>query len=393
LLRLPLPQLGLLPPVRTVVSWTATHAFHATGPLVVIGSGSGDKTYDWVQAFCFLLLAVMGTAAWSAIDWRRLDYATLHGWFHTFARLALGSTLIQYGMSKVIPLQMPQPGLLRLIEPYGDFSPMGVLWYSIGASRPYEIFAGCVELAGGVLLFVPGTALLGGLLSLATTTHIFALNMTYDVPVKLFSFHLIMLSLFVIAPDARRLADVVLFANRNVGPSDVPIIRHGGRRTWISIGLQMLVGFYVVGMNVYQGINGWYRYGGGVPRPPLYGIWNVDEMIRDGQTLPPLLTDQGRWRRVVIQTANNVTFQFMNDRLATLGSVVDLPGHALTLKAGSGDSPKARFVVDQPAPDQLVLDGTMDGHQLHARMTLFDRSRFLLVSRGFNWVQEYPFNR
>jgi hypothetical protein len=54
---------------------------------------------------------------------------------------------------------------------------------------------------------------------------------------------------------------------------------------------------------------------------------------------------------------------------------------------------KANFSFLQPAPGQLVLDGSFDGHKVHARLELFDRSKFLLVSRGFHWVQEYPFNR
>lgn len=42
-------------------------------------------------------------------------------------------------MVKAIPLQMPAPNLTRLLEPFGHFSPMGVLWHSIGASRGYEM--------------------------------------------------------------------------------------------------------------------------------------------------------------------------------------------------------------------------------------------------------------
>ena len=53
---------------------------------------------------------------------------------------------------KAFPLQMPAPLLTRLLEPYGNFSPMGVLWYSIGASFPYERFTGIVEVVGGRML-------------------------------------------------------------------------------------------------------------------------------------------------------------------------------------------------------------------------------------------------
>jgi len=39
------------------------------------------------------------------------------------------------------------------------------------------------------------------------------------------------------------------------------------------------------------------------------------------------------------------------------------------------------------------LKGSIDGHTMQIEARLFDRSNFLLVTRGFHWVQEYPFNR
>ena len=126
-------------------------------------------------------------------------------------------------MVKAIPLQMGEPSLTRLLEPYGNFSPMGVLWASIGASFPYERFAGGAELLASVLLFIPQTALLGALVALIDSIQIFALNMTYDVPVKLFSFHLILLSTFLLAPDIRRLLGVFVF-NRPVPKSSQPAL-------------------------------------------------------------------------------------------------------------------------------------------------------------------------
>lgn len=35
----------------------------------------------------------------------------------------------------------------------------------------------------------------------------------------------------------------------------------------------------------------------------------------------------------------------------------------------------------------------MDGHNIEMRVRLFDYRHFLLLSRGFKWVQEYPFIR
>src|SRR6202046_5549488 len=121
-------------------------------------------------------------------------------------------------IAKFVPRQMPFPYLTKLLEPYGNFSPMGVLWSSIGASPAYEIFAGSAEFLGGILVLIPRTRTLGALVCLADMIQVFLLNMTYDVPVKLLSFHLILLSLLMLAPDLPRQIDV-FFRSRATQPS------------------------------------------------------------------------------------------------------------------------------------------------------------------------------
>jgi hypothetical protein len=41
----------------------------------------------------------------------------------------------------------------------------------------------------------------------------------------------------------------------------------------------------------------------------------------------------------------------------------------------------------------LVLDGDVDSHKIHMQLQLAGRDKFLLVNRGFHWIQEYPINR
>ena len=385
-----LPNLGELPPVRTVVSWVAARVFKVSHPLVITGSGSGDKTYDWVHAFTVLSFAVLITVVWSLLDRRRQDYARLHRWVHLFSRFALGSTMVSYGMVKAIPLQMPAPGLTRLLEPFGHFSPMGVLWYSIGASRPYEIFAGCAELAGGILLLIPQTATLGALICLADSIQIFTLNMTYDVPVKLFSFHLIVLSLFLLAPDARRLLNVLLL-NRAAEPSTLAPPGATARARRIAMAAQVVFGVYLVGMNLNGALDAWTQYGGGAPKSPLYGIWNIEQMSIYGQTRSPLTTDYDRFRRMIFDRPQQAAFQRMDETFVPYGAKIDTAARTVTFTRGSAVS--GTFSYEQPSPDVLVLNGSLDGRKLRMQGRLFDRSNFLLVTRGFHWVQEYPFNR
>jgi hypothetical protein len=60
-------------------------------------------------------------------------------------------------------------------------------------------------MTAGFLLIFPRTTMLGALVGLADMIQVFMLNMTYDVCVKTTSFHLLLLSLFLLAPDLPRL--------------------------------------------------------------------------------------------------------------------------------------------------------------------------------------------
>ena len=372
------PPLETLTPLRTVIEWTALHVFRVMHPLVITGSGSGDKTANWIAAFCLLVVSALATVVWSAIDRHRAGYPALDRWFRLFIRFALGTTMVAYGMVKAFPLQMPYPPLTRLLEPFGNFSPMGVLWYSIGASPGYERFAGCMELTAAVLLFVPRLSLLGAMVCFADAVQIFALNMTYDVPVKLFSFHLILMSLLLLAPEIPRLTKALL--------TRVP----SGR---ILVAVQIVLGVYYVGNEVYQANRSWHAFGGGAPKPALYGIWNVDRMFVGGVERSPLVTDYDRWRRVVIWNSSSVYFQRMDDTFVNYPAKFDEKANALALTKPSDKNWKATLAVQRPDPAHLRLSGAIDGRQIDMRTSLVDRAKFLLVSRGFNWVQEFPFNR
>jgi uncharacterized membrane protein YphA (DoxX/SURF4 family) len=379
-------------PMRQIIFWTAAHIFHAKLPLIYAGSGSGDKTFDWVFVFCLLVIAAVATGIWSALDRKRANYAALYKWFRLVIRFALASEMILYGMDKVIPLQMPFPSLTRLLEPFRDFSLMGVLWYSIGASPAYEIFAGCAETLGGILLIFPRTAMLGALVSLADLTQVFMLNMTYDVPVKLFSFHLLLMAVFLLAPEFERLADFFL-RNRTAGPSTQSELFQTRRANRIALGAQILFGIWLVGMNVYSNWDGWHTYGGGRTKSPLYGIWSVAELSIDGQVRSPLLGDYDRWRRVVFDFPERVSFQRMDDSFAGYGAVIDSNAKTIGLTKSSDKNWKGNLTFQRVAEDQLILDGNMDSHTIHMKLQLVDYKKFLLVSRRFHWIQEYPFNR
>jgi hypothetical protein len=121
--------------VNDLVGAVGTHVFRIDGPIPAEFSGSGDRLIDWVLTGTLLLVAVIATTVWSLIS-RRESYPRMNKWFRLLVRFALGATMVRYGFGKLLPTQMPTVFLARLVEPFGDFSPMGVSGRRLGPRRP-----------------------------------------------------------------------------------------------------------------------------------------------------------------------------------------------------------------------------------------------------------------
>lgn len=385
------PDLGGLPPLRNLTLWVGTHILRISRAIPYAATGSGDKTFDFVAAFTLLVVALAATIIWTAIAKHRSHHERLFAWFRLFLRFALGTTMLTYGLAKAVPLQMPIPSLNRLIQPYGDFSPMGVLWASIGASPAYEIFVGVAEVAGGLLLFWPRTATIGALMCLMDTIAVFTLNMTYDVPVKLFSFNLVLMSLVLLAPNIRRLFDLLVLQRSAILRQEPPIGHTAtARRNWVVA--QLAFGVVVLLIGVHDRADNWRERGGAAPKSPLYGVWDVDVMTVDGETRAPLLTDSTRWRRLTFQQPTYMTFQRPNDHTKTYDTAMDTGIRTLTL-TGPDSTIKGRLSYERQNHERLMINGTMEGHAIHLELAFRDPDSFLQRSRGFHLISEAPFNR
>jgi len=374
-------------PMREITFWTAAHVFGVTAPPVYSGVAGGETIFFWVQTVWLLVVAAVAAAIWTVLDRHRENYVTLHKWFRVFVRFGLASQMFEYGMTKVIPVQFVSPSLNILATPAGDLSLETLLWTSIGAAPAYQIFTGCVEMLGGILLVVPRTAMPGALVSLAAVTHVFVLNMTYDIGLKLISFHLILLAVFLLAPDLPRLADFFL-SDRAAGAAGEPPLFRTRRANRIALVVQLLAGVYLVGMQTDVNWVYWYKEGGGAPKSPLYGIWNVEQVEIDGQIRPPVLNDYDRrWRRVIFDKPDSVSFQRTDDSFARYNVSIDIYNHALVLTKVNSKTWKASFTFQRPREDQLTLDGDMDGDKIHMELERADFDRFRLLNSGFRWMR------
>jgi hypothetical protein len=329
-----------------------------------------------------VLLASVLTVLWSVLDRRRTDYEKLHQWLRLLLRFSLGLAMI------------------TLSQRVGELTPMRLLWTFMGASPAYETFTGLAELLGGVLLLVPRTTLLGALVCVADMTMVFMLNLCYDVPVKIMSFHYLLMGLILVAPDLRRLADMFLF-NRTVRPAEAPPL---SARPWLNRAphvLFFLFGLYVIVAGFHASYKRYVDYNSA--KSPLYGVWSVEEFAVDGKDVP-LFTDPDRWRWVIFQKPDMVIIEHM------IGSrkshPVELDMKTGTMKLGQFQRDReGKAVLDaegwpqkapgwrtslsfrQPEADVLVLAGQLDGRR--TRMKL--RKLTVLTGKNFHWITD-PFD-
>ena len=116
-------------------------------------------------------------------------------------------------------------------------------------------------------------------------------------------------------------------------------------------------------------------------------------MSIDGIERPPLVTDYDRWRRIVFDRPEFVSFVRMDSSVMATGAKIDAGTKSVNLTKPADPKWSAAYSYEQISPGRMSLSGEMDGKKIQMRLELFPRERFLLVTRGFNWVQEYPLNR
>ncbi|MGW4097814.1 DoxX family protein [Mycobacterium sp. NPDC004974] len=379
-----------------VTGWVG-RTFFGVDAVLHEDSGAGDQTAIWVLVFCILVAAVVATAVWTAVD-RRTSHPRLLAWFTLLLRLCLGGQMLSFGFAKLIPTQMPGPTLAQMLQPYGSFSPMSVLWLQVGSSYPYEMALGAAEVLAGLLLFVPRTAVLGAALSLASMTQVLLMNMTFDVPEKLLSSHLLLISLVLLAPYLRRLVNVFVLQRGCEPLAQAPLFTDN-RKNRIAAWVQVTIGIWVAFGGGFDRWVVWQdQYGAASPKSELYGIWDVRDFTLDGQPVPPLTTDENRWQRIVFDDPGAATYQQMNGELVPVHADFLADGQleltTLTNTTGGKDGrgpPFATLSAEQPTPDRLLLHGNLRDRPVAINLERVDPNSLTLRSRGFHWVQDYAY--
>ena len=277
--------------VYQVESWIVETAnryiLHVKDTLNANGGGSGDTSYAWAQLFTYLIIAVLGSIVWAAVDRKKnRTYPKLEYGLITLVRYFLAMHAFGYGIIKLFALQMPFPNLSQLATPLGDYLPMRLSWMFMGYSTSYQQFAGLMEVIVGVLLMYRKTATLGAAMGAGVFANVFVMNISYDIPVKIFSLQLMVCALFLLAQDWRRLANF-FFRNTAAEPTSTYDLVLTSRWTRIArIGLKALFIFYFALMPFYESRERYQQEANRKELKPIrVGVYDIETMIRNRDTV------------------------------------------------------------------------------------------------------------
>lgn len=374
------------------IPWVGKNILHLSYDITVFTNGSGDTTYDYVILFVILCLSVTGTIIWSLLDRNRDNYSKLYYWLTVAVRFYVGLMLFNYGMYKVIKMQFPFPGVGRLVQPYGNSSPMGLAWTFLGFSKGYNLFMGLAEVAALMLLF-RRTVTVGAIITLMTTANVMAVNYFYDVPVKIVSTSLVVMTLFLLLPDLKRLFKF-FFTGEAVSLPVMPA--PAIRKKWLKItgySLKYVVIAYAVVVGSIELVSASREYGDAAPKTPLYGAYFVKSFVVNHDTLPPLTTDSTYWKHLIIQWGEYAQIRFLNDSTRGYSMKIDTVARTLYLKQRLDTTNKSLLAYQMVDEKNMHLKGTIKNDSVSILLKRKTEKDFLLMKRGFRWINEYPYNR
>lgn len=374
------------------IRWFAENIVHWGQTFELKQTGSGDTTFQYLLIAFNLLLTAIVVAIWSLLDRKRPSYNVLFYWFQVVVRIFLFFFMLTYGFVKVFKTQFPDPSLTKLLQPLGDMSPMGLAWTYMGFSVGYNLFVGLGEILGGVLVLFRKTVTLGSLVIMGVMGHVAVMNFTYDIPVKLFSVHLVLLAFILFLTDIKRFT-AVFFQNKTAEKIHLYAPSNDATYRKIIIGLKIFVLVIITALFSFQGFSVMKSRKSSLLQAPFYGIWEAKIMIKNGDTLPPLLTDSTRWRYLILDRKNKASVKLMDDSFVYYDLAIQKDEKQFTLSSEEEQPVSPNFEYQLFGDMTLQLDGTLHNDTLQVFFSKKNREDFLLINRGYHWVNEYPYNR
>jgi hypothetical protein len=364
-----LPNLG-----AALRPWLETAGQALAGQPVALFSDSAGL-YGYAAAL--LLLAGLAAGIWAA-QARRTAAAEARLWYvlHTGAAWFLALQLLEYGFDKVCKHQFYLPEPNTLYTPLGLLPPDLAYWSVMGASHSYSLFAGLLEVLPALLLLWGRTRLVGGILALAVLANVLALNIGFDISVKLWSAFLLLLAAVVAVPGLQ-LAYYALLRDHWRPARPVRPAQWSGR--WVGAVRGLGLGLLLLGTAGPFGFEQSFD-DDQVPRPPLHGAYAVSSPAPSHAAATPQQAARQVPLRLFVHRQGYLITQAADGQMKSY-QLAYAPGQLL-LRDEAGRTSRLRYTTSTSG---LRLAGTLGPDSVHWLARPLPWRRLPLL-QGWHWV-------
>ncbi len=342
-----------------------------------------DTTYEYVKVFTLFIISLVIAIILQIAFSKRVKFEFIRDNTILYAQYFVGLFMIHYGITKLCSAQFSMPGYIKLESTFGESSPMGLLWAYMGYSKPYTIFIGLLEVLSGALLLFKRTKTLGSLLSFGILVNIVMTDLCYDVPAKIFSIHLLVLSVLIGAREIKTVYSFFILRSSSQLP---PIQRSESKYRLVrNISKGLFIGGCII-YSCYCYLPYAFTYGVYSKQNKIDGFYKSELFVIENDTLAPIATDSIRWKSLIISRGISKVTK-MTDSAEIFNIVTDSLSSTITfsLENFTEQNYKLNYFDNK---GKFKLTGIWKGKKINVIFTKKTFKDYPLINRGFHWVNE-----
>lgn len=279
---------------------------------LILSDLSSDSKGTFILFGIIFILSLL-TAGWIVLKTTADQKSRLEKFIRILASYYLSLILLKYGLDKILKTQfyLPEPNIL--FTPLGKLDKDILYWSTMGSSYSYNVFIGLAEIIPAVLLLIPRTRQLGALIASGVLINVVAVNLSFDISVKLFSSFLLMISIFLSVPLLRSLIRNEC-NKRELGSFNEPAKRSNLR---LLVQYSLLCIFFMEALLPVSRIRSWND--DLAPRPYLHGAYDAVDQT-------------GEIKRLFIHRDGYLIFQDQSDVFSDFHLEIDTKDHLFHLQ-------------------------------------------------------------
>lgn len=375
--------------IEIIIKWVNVNLQIFKEDTVTFTTKNNDTAFNYLKIILFTIIAILSAFILNFVK-PSISYDKLKLFLIELVSIYLALNLVFYGFSKLLKIQFPSPDLYTLTQTYGSSSPMHLAWTFLGYSDGYNYFMGIIEIASIFILF-KSTRALGVLISLCCTSNIMFINYCFDLPVKIISSILFIMTLFLFFIDYERYWK---FFIKGKSLREIPESFISNNNTNYTIHLDKIKFAIFLPSLIFCIIN-LFNYKNQLlnqpPKPREYGIYYVEYVVYSDSFCMQHCYNNASWSQIIIESENLTIIKYCNDSVTFNITQWDRENQTITYSDLYDSYSENQFSYAFYNDTKLKLKGKLNGINTQFFLTRKIIPSFRLTSRKFHWINEHSY--